>query len=226
MAWVEWGSLCSQGLHWVLVSLAEGTSEGVLWNSGFLHGGWMLWSARCWVSGSALWHARSRGELWGGTSCWFSERPAEIRGNCSVPGFIWYEWENSLGCVSLAEKAHFYHFIGSQTIRITFTRCPFLFKLAVMSCLFVFAQCFISLSSLVANSCALSLSFSSAICICLHLLPFFIFSFSFFPTLCLLSVLLAPFLCDYLGRKREFVVLTEFCYQLFHPSDLSGSCSP
>lgn len=201
-------------------------SEGVHWNSGFLHGGWMLWSARCWVSGSALCHVRSRGELRGRTLCWFSERTAEIQGNLSVSGFIWYEQENSLGCVSLAEKAHFYHFIGSQTVRITFTRCPFLFKLAVMSCLSVFAQCFISLSSSVANSCALPLSFSLSICIFLLLLPLSFLFPLFFPILCLLSVLLAPSLFDHLGRKREFIALTGFCYQLFHPSDLSGSCSP
>lgn len=207
--WLEWGSLCSQGLQGVLVSLAEGTSEGVHWNSGFLHGGWMLWSARCWGSGGALWHARSRGELWGRTSCWFSERAAEIQGNLSVSGFIWYEQENSLGCVSLAEKAHFYHFIGSQTIRITFTRCPFLFKLAVMSRLFVLAQCFISLSSLVANSCAL-LSFSSAICIFLLLLPFFIFSFSSLLSFTLSSLCSACSLFVWSFGKEEGIYSTHW----------------
>lgn len=164
-----------------------------------------------------------------GQLCWFSEEMAETPGNRSAPGFISYGQENSLGCVSLTEKAHFYHFIGSQTIRITFTHCPFLFKLVVMSCLVMFVQCFILLSSSVANSCALSLALSFSLpsaflSSCYLSLSFF--SPFFFPVLCLLSVLLAPFLCDYLGRKREFIALTGFCYQLFHPSDLSGSCSP
>lgn len=112
-----------------------------------------------------------------GQLCWFSEEMAETQGNRSAPGFISYGQENSLGCVSLTEKAHFYHFTGSQTIRITFTHCPFLFKLVVMSCLVVFAQCFILLSSSVANSCALSL----ALFLCLlHFSPLFTFLYLFF----------------------------------------------
>lgn len=139
-----------------------------------------------------------------GQLCWFSEEMAETRGNRSAPGFILYGQENSLGCVSLTEKSHFYHFIGSQTVRITFTHCPFLFKLVVMSCLVMFAQCFILLSSSVASSCALSL----ALFLCLlHFSPLVtflnLFFFSFLLSHTLSSLCPACSLFVWLFGKEE-----------------------
>lgn len=127
ITWVEWSICYSEWLYTVLASLPGPGGEKlerVTWNSGFLQNILLLWSLQmlrlvafpllCGMRGGeeAYGVCAGEGEAW---------KVVHLQDNCigsrgglpryqaiySASGFIWYEQENSLCCLSLTKEAHF-----------------------------------------------------------------------------------------------------------------------
>lgn len=113
------GYCCSQGLFTGLARLPGGKLKRVKWTSGFLQNLSLLWSLHvlilvsfpllCAMWGEGLWDMGGEGEAW--KVGHLQDNGVESQEGCqeiySASGFIWYEQENSLSCLSLTKEAHF-----------------------------------------------------------------------------------------------------------------------